>query len=712
MSKKKNRNKKNKFKNDNLINNYVKNESSLKSNGSVENKSDGNIALKNRLYPEDSSSSFESSSSIENDSLEDGNSFDNDFSNENFSLNNSSFESNSFIESDNSEDSNSSDYNSSNEDFSLNNSSFESNSSIESDNSEDSNSPDYNSSNEDFSLNNSSFESNSSIENASLDGDNFSDINANIENSNISLEDEQSSSYVMVKKSKSKKWIITLIIFVIIAALALVFCTIFGLLNLGNTNIISGTSISGIDVSGLSKEDAFEKVNSAFAEKLSGPITIKHNEYETSVFAEQFEINFDINSAIESAYNRGRTGNIFENNFTIFNSYFSTVNITPSFSYSDESIISLITEIEPNLPDRAIEPTYYVEGNNLIISKGVDGIIISDNELKGEIIYYFNNLLYKDPIIELPVENKTASKVDINHIHQEIYKAPQDAYYTSNPYVVHPHVDGVDFKISLEEATALLNAEGESCTIPLKILSPNVTTNQIGPEAFPDLLGQFSTTYSSSNYNRSTNIALAASKINGIVIMPGEVFSYNQTVGKRTAAAGFKTAGVYVNGQVSTGIGGGICQVSSTLYNAVLLANLEIVERTNHYFNPGYVEAGKDATVSWGGPDFRFKNNRNYPIKIVCSGTGGRVNFKVWGLHSDDDYEVVIESKYVQSIPYKTIQQKDASLAKGASKVIEKGSNGCKTETYKILKKNGTVISRTLISRDTYNPHNRIVAVN
>lgn len=548
-----------------------------------------------------------------------------------------------------------------------------------------------------------------SVENSNIsENDDISESDTVLSNDYTSINDQLSSP---LKKNKSKKWIILIISFIMIALLALFASTIFGLLNLSNTNIIPGTFISGIDVSGLSKEDAFEKVNSAYSEKLANSITLKHNDYESSIFAEQFEVNFDINAAIETAYARGRNGNIFENNFIIINSYFSSVNISPSFSYNDESIIALITEIEPNLPDRAIAPSYYIEGNNLIISKGVNGIIISSAELKSEIIYYFNNLLYKEDFIDIPVENMTVPAVDINKVHDEIYKAPQDAYYTSDPYVVHPHVDGVDFGISIEEATSLLSAEGENCTIPLKVLSPNVTTNQIGPEAFPDLLGEFSTTYNAGNYNRSTNISLASAKIDGIVIMPGEVFSYNKTVGQRTAAAGFKSAGVYVNGQVSTGIGGGICQVSSTLYNAVLLANLEIVERTNHYFNPGYVPAGKDATVSWGGPDFKFKNNRDYPIKIVCSGTGGKVNFKIWGLHSDDDYEVVVESKYIQSIPYKTIHQHDASLAKGASKVIESGSNGCKTETYKILKKNGTVVSRTLISRDTYNPHNRVVAV-
>lgn len=111
--------------------------------------------------------------------------------------------------------------------------------------------------------------------------------------------------------------------------------------------------------------------------------------------------------------------------------------------------------------------------------------------------------------------------------------------------------------------------------------------------------------------------------------MPGQSFSYNQTVGKRTIAAGFKVAGVYANGEVTEGVGGGICQVSSTLYNSVLLSNLEVVERHNHSFNPGYVPAGQDATVSWGGPDFKFKNNRSYPVRIVASVSGGTITVQI-----------------------------------------------------------------------------------
>lgn len=404
-------------------------------------------------------------------------------------------------------------------------------------------------------------------------------------------------------------------------------------------------------------------------------------------------------------------GNVFQNNYEILVSLLAGIKINPGFSYSEDILNSLINEMESNFSDKLIEPNYYVEENNLILSKGKDGIVINREKLQSEIMYLVNNLDCNITTIDIPVEQKTASILDLNTVHKEISKAPQDAYYTTNPYVIHPHVDGIDFAITMEEAIDIFNNCEDSCSIPLEVLSPNVTTNDIGTEAFPDLLGSFSTTYSTRNTNRSTNIRLASEKVNGTVIMPDEVFSYNTTVGKRTAAAGFKSAAVYAGGEVTTGIGGGICQVSSTLYNAVLLANLEIVERHNHGFNPGYVPASRDATVSWGGPDFKFKNNRTYPVKIVCSGTGGTINFKIFGLLEENECEVEIESYITSYISYRTINKQDDSLPKGQTKVLQNGSSGCKSVAYRILKQNGEVVSKTLLSQDTYNPHNKIVAV-
>lgn len=540
----------------------------------------------------------------------------------------------------------------------------------------------------------------------------------NIENgvSNISSDEELKEKKFEIKNQVSekshKKTIIGIsIALIIIILLFILLSTIFAIVTSYKKTIINGVSIKDINVSGLTKEQALDEITKSFNEKLSKDLTLKHNEYEINIFPEQFNVSFDLEKAVDMAYSKGRSGNIFQNNYEIIISRISGIKITPGFTYNEDSFKSLVAEIETNLSDRLVEPSYYIDGNNLILTKGKDGVVVDSEKLKNDIIYAVNNIDNSENTIEIPTIYKTASTLDINKIHSEVYRAPQDAYYTTNPYAVYPHVDGIDFKISVEEAINGYNVSQDSFQIPLKVLSPNVTTNQIGTEAFPNLLASFSTSFSTRNTNRSTNIRLATSKINGTVVMPGETFSYNQTVGRRTAAAGFKEAGVYSGGEVTTGIGGGICQVSSTLYNSVLLSNLEIVERYNHGFNPGYVPAGRDATVSWGGPDFKFKNSRAYPIKIDATVSGGTILIKIWGLKGDNEYDVEIQSYITSYIQYKTIEKKEPSLAKGTTKVTQSGSNGCRSVCYRILKQNGNVISKTLISNDTYSPHNKIVAV-
>ena len=228
----------------------------------------------------------------------------------------------------------------------------------------------------------------------------------------------------------------------------------------------------------------------------------------------------------------------------------------------------------------------------------------------------------------------------------------------------------------------MLNEVKDEYEIPLKYTAPSVTTNMIGTEAFPDLLAKFSTNYNARDTDRTTNLRLAAEKINGTVLMPGETFSYNTVVGERTIAAGYKEAAMYQNGEVVDGLGGGICQISTTLYNAVLYSNLEIVERRNHQFVPSYAKAGRDATVVYGSIDFKFKNTRNYPVKILCTVSGGVAKCEIYGLKENPDYDVEITSR-----------------------VTETTATSIKSETYKTVRQNGQVISSERINKDTYKRH-------
>ena len=470
-----------------------------------------------------------------------------------------------------------------------------------------------------------------------------------------------------------------IIIFFILVLLIFIIFTIY---NMNNQNIVKGVSILGIDISGLSKEEATEKINNTILENIPSEIKLKHNDYETSIDTNSLEISIDVPSAINSAYNIGRSGNILQDDWTILTTMFSNVNIEPVFNINEEQLKTALNDISTKLPDAVIQSSYYIEDSNLILTKGKLGNVVNVEEMSNYIINEIKSLSLKDKTLEIITQEENPSELDIDAIHSEIYKEASNAYYTQNPYAVYPSENGLDFAISVDEAKALLQTEQEEYTIPLKTLYPEVTTNMIGTEAFPDLLSTFKTTYSTRDRDRTTNLTLAANKINGTVVMPGETFSYNTVVGERTIAAGYKEAPIYVSGEVVDGLGGGICQITSTLYNAVVYANLEIVERSNHQFVPSYVSASRDATVVYGSIDFKFKNNRDYPIKLVCSVSNGVAKFDIYGLKTADDYDVEISSR-----------------------ITSQTSTSTNSEAYKILKKNGQIVSRTLLSRDTYKRH-------
>lgn len=500
------------------------------------------------------------------------------------------------------------------------------------------------------------------------------------------------------------------IILISILLIITLFCTIFALINIRNKKILNNVSILGFNVSNLTVDEAKIELNKYLSERLSTEIILKHNDENYLLPPQSIEASFDIDDAINQAYAIGRSGNIVQNNFAILKQMLSKQNLSIKLNYNEELLKEAILPMNESFSDGIKSPSHEIKEDSLIITSGKDGYVLKYEELKTLIINKLTNNEYNTEQIEIPVEMAKRKEINIEQIHKEIYKEPQDATYTTNPYKIVASQNGIDFDMSLEDAKNMLKEDKETYTIPLKTLYPKVTTDNIGSEAFPDLLATYTTNYSSSGANRANNVALAASKINGVVLMPGEVFSYNGTVGKRTIAAGFKAAGAYSNGQVINEVGGGICQVSSTLYNSVLRANLEIVSRTNHMFQVGYVPIGTDATVSWGSPDFKFKNNRNYAIRIVATTHNKNVTIKIFGLKQEDDYEIEILSYRTGTIGYKTTYTNDSSLAPGQTKVIQAGSPGATSVAYKILKKDGKEVSRELLSRDTYSPHNQVVA--
>lgn len=503
------------------------------------------------------------------------------------------------------------------------------------------------------------------------------------------------------------------VIYIAIAFIVLIFfSTIFALINSISTKILARTQINGINVSSQTIDEAYQKLNEELKNKVSKNLIVKDEEYEVNISLEQLEVTYKTEEAVNKAYKIGRDKNILRSNYQIIKTILLGNKIEQEIIYSEEQLNNIIEDIEAKLPEKLTQSSYCIEESNLIITSGKKGKVVKKEELKDKLIQAIKEQIYGKEVhtINLPIEVKEPDPINIEQIYGEIKKDATNAYYEKNPFVLHKEEQGIDFNISLEEAREIVKEEKEEYVIPLKITKPEIILKDLKYEDFfPNELSRFITRYDESNTNRSTNIKLSSEKIDGTVLMPGETFSYNKTVGERTIRAGYKEAAVYVGGKIVNGIGGGICQVSSTLYNAALQANLDIISRRNHYFITAYVSPSRDATVAYGSIDFKFKNTRTYPIKIQCIAKNGICQINIYGIKEKIEYEVEIQDTVTEIIPYTTKYIETNEMNKGEEEETQKGVNGYKSEAYKILKLNGTVVSKTLLSKDSYNPLQRTV---
>lgn len=539
------------------------------------------------------------------------------------------------------------------------------------------------------------------------------DIEEKVEAQNALLEKEnkqEENNYSFKKTDKQEKKRISHI-FGIVLVLIILLTTIltgFALLNLYNNKIIKGVMVENISLEGLTIDEAIQLLNDKLNNNSEREILLSADGQEYSIMPAQIDVSYNIDEIVNQAYNIGRTGNIIQNNFEILKTFFNKKNMQVNIKYDEQALDKILNDISTKLEDAMIDNTYCIENDKLIITRGKSGLALNIEKAEEDILREIKEKSNKKIILE--IESKDCPEIDINKIYEEVHCEPQNAFYNSEPFEIIPHKNGIDF--DLEEAKKILADDKEEYVIKLTITKPEVLTSDIGEEAFPDLLGSCSTKFDVTNISRTKNVKLALEKINGVVLMPGETFSYNNTLGERTIEAGYGYAGGYAGGKVVQMVGGGICQVSSTLYTAVLYANEEIVERYNHMFLTSYIGAGKDATVVYGSLDFKFKNTRNYPIKIEATSNSGVAEVKIYGTKEEVEYEVEIETTILSYIPYSTIYEEDKSLTPGQEVVEQNAMRGCKSKTYRILKLNGQEVSRELLSNDTYSAMNKIIKVN
>ncbi|MBU5669384.1 VanW family protein [Peptoniphilus sp. MSJ-1] len=329
--------------------------------------------------------------------------------------------------------------------------------------------------------------------------------------------------------------------------------------------------------------------------------------------------------------------------------------------------------------------------------------------------YYqiLKSLIAKENIIAATkIDNRATNEV-VEDLGNKIFIKPKDA----NPVInedktVTISKESIGRYLDLNETKKLLNIDilkADKIELPVYKTEPAIYSDYY--QGIDKVLGEFETDYSTSTNNRKENVKLSASKFDNLKLEPNQEISFNDQIGDITVEEGFKTATVIVSGEYESGVGGGVCQVSTTLYNSLILSDLEIVERHNHSRPISYVELGTDAAVVKGYKDLKFKNNTNHPILIVASADGKKLNFKVLGNSQDRDYEVKIipERKGVISPQVKT--KYSDKMYEGDSKVEQSGSRGYSYVTFKEIIKNGEVQNTTQISKSYYIPKDKIVVV-
>ena len=260
-----------------------------------------------------------------------------------------------------------------------------------------------------------------------------------------------------------------------------------------------------------------------------------------------------------------------------------------------------------------------------------------------------------------------------------------------------------------QEIARALDAGGGAVALPVEEIAPQETVESLSAQR--GLIAYAVTDASSSSSNRLTNIELSLKLINGTRLDPGETFSFNETVGERTRDRGFKVATAYSSGEVTEEVGGGICQVSTTLFNAAVKADLQIVERHNHSLTVSYVDRGKDAAVDWGNKDLRFTNTGDEPVYLVCLLTDDkRVRIGVFGKYLPNGESITVEGETTGRIGYDTVYQPNLAFPSGYSEVTRHGKKGYTAVAYKIRwDAQGNEIGRELLCSSTYRATDEIV---
>lgn len=427
--------------------------------------------------------------------------------------------------------------------------------------------------------------------------------------------------------------------------------TIFAKNNFGNDELIcNGIQIGSLDVGGMTAEEAEKKVTEYITDQKQQTVLIHVQGQQVEASAEELGLTYPEEEYAQEALAVGKEGSLWERFQELRKAEQGERNI----------------ELTPEMDPETLKSFVKTECS-------VYDVKAKDSKLK-----------YKDGKLKA-TKSKTGMEVQV----EETMKLLEDAV-----------LKGTSSKQDSIEVTA-----------DVELTEPKYTQEEVSE--CTDLLGKYSTTYSTYQVERSSNVATAAGRINGTMIYPGKVFSTIKVIKDRTVENGYKSAPEYSSGKVVSGIGGGVCQVSTTLYNAVINAELEIVERSPHSMVVSYVPVSRDAAISGDYKDFKFKNNTDYPIYIMGSASGGVLTFQVYGHETREaNREISFEPEITETIePGDEVVTEDPSLPESYRSVTQTAHVGYRAKLWKIVKVDGVETERVQINSSAYNASPQYVTV-
>lgn len=480
---------------------------------------------------------------------------------------------------------------------------------------------------------------------------------------------------------------------------------------------LPNTTVLGLDVSGMSAQEAeqlWQEKGAAALESTAIDLTRDGRTVGSVTLAELGvtvkPLYISRAAGCDSASDHPLT--VVESGWELLRSYLRPTDVTPQLDVDGAKLTDTCETLADTLDCTLVDGSYRLEnGQGLYITKPRDGEKLDGGALR---TLLEQRLAARDlSPAECVYQERQAAALDVQALHDELEgKTVSAVCDKSTGRPTQSHV-GVTFDVAAVQSQLDAAAPGAEFLADAEVQFPAVTTEELETAMFRDVLGT-STTKCAGPWGRHQNIRLAAKAINGNIYNPGEEFWYNAAVGQRTEARGFQPAAAYSGGRTVTSIGGGICQVSSTLYYATLLSDLKIVLRYAHMFDPGYMPVtGCDATVSWGGPDFAFRNDTDYPIKIVTSYNDdtNELTVTIMGTRVNDNY-VVMTNQFLSYSEFKVVYKEDESVSPGDQVVDQYGHNGYEVRTYRnVYDGEGKLLRSTVEATSDYDRGDKIVLV-